>query len=345
MINFAKIQASYGNEIHINGEPPADIQWMPPGEHSIVASKDDKPTKLTVEVSEEIVEALNKSLEEIKAQGFDAYIDFNHNDENASGWVEGFFWGGDDPGTGGIRAKIRWSHEGAEALKGGSYKRFSPTFLTDAKGRVIGTTPNAGGLVNRPAFRSIAAVMAAKDINETDLRFVSASEMPDKERKEETTKGTKMPDYEDKIKKLEAEKEELMATIKDMKAKYKAGMEENEKMKKEAKARDVADLVSSAIKDGKVAAKDDKAINALKAVADGNLVAAKDLIEAMPVLAKAQEVLTGRITPANPDQVAAKKPSEVMHNVIAEIMAKNPAISGEDAFRLARESKPEVFNS
>lgn len=187
--------------------------------------------------------------------------------------------------------------------------------------------------------------MAAKDINETDLRFVSASEMPDQERKQETIKGNKMPEHEDKLKKLEAENDELKATIKDMKAKYKAQMDENEEMKKEAKARDVAELVSSAIKDGKVAAKDDKAINALKAVADGNLVAAKDLIDAMPVLAKAQEVLTGRITPANPDQVAAKKPSEVMHNVIAEIMAKNPAISGEDAFRLARESKPEVFNS
>jgi hypothetical protein len=34
-----------------------------------------------------------------------------------------------------------------------------------------------------------------------------------------------------------------------------------------------------------------------------------------------------------------------MHSVIAEIRAKNPAISGEDAFRLAREFKPEVFNS
>jgi hypothetical protein len=130
-----------------------------------------------------------------------------------------------------------------------------------------------------------------------------------------------------------------------MKAKYKAQMDENEEMKKEAKARDVADLVSSAVKDGKVAAKDEKAINALKAVAEGNIVAAKDLIEAMPVLAKSHEVLTGRITPANPDQVAAKKPADNMHSVIAEIRAKNPAMTGEDAFRLAREFKPEVFNS
>ena len=345
MINFAKIQASYGNEIHTNGEPPDDIQWMPPGEHSIVASKEDKPTKLKVRVSEEIVEALNKSLEEIKDQGFDAYIDFNHNDENASGWVEGFFWGGDDPGTGGIRAKIRWSHEGAEALKGGSYKRFSPTFLTDAKGKVIGTTPNAGGLVNRPAFRSIAAVMAAKDINQTDLRFVSASQMPDKEPQKQQEKGNQMPENEDKLKKLEAENEELKATIKDMKAKYKAQMDETEKMKKEAKALDVADLVSSAVKEGKVAAKDEKAINALKAVAEGNIVAAKDFVDAMPNLAKTHEALTSRMTPANPEQVSAKGSYDAMHNIISEIRAKNPAISGEDAFQLARESKPEVFNS
>ena len=132
---------------------------MPAGEHKITASKNGEPAELTVQVSEEIVEALNKSLEEIKAQGFEAYFDFNHDDKEASGWVQSFFWGGEDPKTGGIRAKVVWTEDGAKAIKGGSYKRFSPSFLTDAKGRVIGTTPNAGGLVNRPAFREIAAVI------------------------------------------------------------------------------------------------------------------------------------------------------------------------------------------
>ena len=74
MISFAKITARSANEIVCSGEPPADIQWMPAGEHKITASKNGEPAELTVQVSEEIVEALNKSLEEIKAQGFEAYL-------------------------------------------------------------------------------------------------------------------------------------------------------------------------------------------------------------------------------------------------------------------------------
>jgi phage I-like protein len=345
MITFAKINASYGNEIHVEGSVPADIQWMPAGEHTINASKDGKPTKLTVTVTEDIIDSLNKSLEEIKAQGFDTYIDFNHSDENASGWVQGFFWGGDDPDHGGIRAKVKWSAEGAEALKGGSYKRFSPTFLTDAKGKVIGTTPNAGGLVNRPAFREIAAVMAAKDISTTDLRFVSASQLPTESNAK--TKEPKMSeDEKKKMEKLEAENKELREAMDKLKAKYKATEDESEKMKKEAKDRSINDLVNAAVTSGKLNAKDEKAIDSLKAIAASDMENAKTFIESMPsqVNAKVAE-LTGRITPNNPDQITAKNPKDLMFAAVSEIRAKNPALSGEDAFRLARESQPDVFKA
>ena len=153
MKHYAIVKALSAVGISMQGEPPENIQWAPPGKHSIKATRGDEPCDMTVNVASDAVEALNRSLEEIKGQGFDPYIDFNHDDKEASGWIDSFYWGGDDPTTGGIRAKVRWSQDGANALKGGSYKRFSPTFLTDAKGRIIGTTPNAGGLVNRPAFR------------------------------------------------------------------------------------------------------------------------------------------------------------------------------------------------
>ena len=345
MITFAKINASYGNEIHIEKDVPADIQWMPAGKHTINASKEGKATKLDVVVTEDIIESLNKSLLEIKAQGFDTYIDFNHADEEASGWVESFFWGGDDPEIGGIRAKVKWSAEGAEALKGGSYKRFSPTFLTDAKGKVIGTTPNAGGLVNRPAFREIAAVMVAKEITNTDLRFVSASNMPT-ESNAKTTEGIKMSEDTKKIEKLEAENEKLKDQIESMKAKYKALNEDSEKLKKEAKDRSVNDLVSAAISTGKINSTDAKSVDSLKAIAENDMVNARAFIDSLPskVDAKINE-LTARITPSNPDEVNARSPKDTMFAAVSMIRAKNPTMTGEDAFRLARESQPDVFKA
>ena len=341
MISFAKITARSANEIVFSGEPPADIQWMPAGEHKITASKNGEPAELTVQVSEEIVVALNKSLEEIKAQGFEAYFDFNHDDKEASGWVQSFFWGGEDPKTGGIRAKVVWTEDGAKAMKGESYKRFSPSFLTDAKGRVIGTTPNAGGLVNRPAFREIAAVMAAKEITNSDLRFVSASEMPEEARCKPNKNKIMSEDEKKKMDQLEAENKELKDTVESLKAKYKAMEDDNEKMKSDAKDREINDLVASAVNAKKITAKDDKAINALKAIASVDLVNAKAFIESMPV--HAADGLTASITPKNQGDTKQVKASDQMYAFVAEIKAKNPGMSGQDAFEAARSARPELF--
>lgn len=342
MIEFAKIKARSANEIVFSGDPPDNIQWMPAGEHEITASRNGEPAKLTVAVTEEIVNALNKSLEEIKAQGFEAYFDFNHEDKEASGWVESFYWAGEDPVTGGIRAKVKWSEEGAKAIKGGSYKRFSPTFLTDAKGKVIGTTPNAGGLVNRPAFREIAAVMAAKDALETDLRFVSASEMPEEPEDKPNRNNAMTDDQLKEMQKLEAENEELKKEVDALKAKYKAADEENEKMKAEAKEREVESVVQFAISSQKVTAKDEKAINAIKAVAKIDAANAKTFIESMPSVVNAG--LTQRWTPAATQADGSTvNAADQMNRAIAEIKAKNPGITGQDAFDMARQANPDLF--
>jgi hypothetical protein len=145
------------------GSLPTEIQWMPPGEHTITAFKNGEPTEMKIKVTAQVAERLTAALQEYNskvAAGIEdrPYFDFNHNDAEASAHVLSFSWGGDDPVKGGVRAKVEWTEPGKQALLGRAYRRFSPTFYLNAKGEVAGAAVNMGGLVNKAAFKEIAAI-------------------------------------------------------------------------------------------------------------------------------------------------------------------------------------------
>ena len=160
---------------------PEDIQYLPPGEHDITATKNNKPAELTLTVTAQTAEKLQKSFDKITAGDREQiFIDFNHDDKEASGWVTGFYWAGDDPEQGGVRAKVEWTSQGKQALEGRNYRKFSPTFTLNAKGEIDGTTLNAGGLVNRPAFKDITPIVASEgDYHKTESQMTEE----DKEKK------------------------------------------------------------------------------------------------------------------------------------------------------------------
>src|SRR5690606_20346862 len=84
-------------------EPPKDIQWMPPGTHTITATQRGKPVNVKVMVNERTPDTLNNIVRQIAASGgTKPYFDFNHTDAEASGYPVEFFWGGNDPKTGGV---------------------------------------------------------------------------------------------------------------------------------------------------------------------------------------------------------------------------------------------------
>jgi hypothetical protein len=146
---------------------PAEIQWMPPGVHEIHASKGGKPVTLTITVDESSAQQVAASFAECVAaagrvEGDLPYFDFNHDDKEASAWPIGFYWGGDDPQRGGVRAKVNWSDIGKRAVLGKSYRRFSPSFFADENSRVHGAPVNMGGLVNRAAFQKIQPIVSKR---------------------------------------------------------------------------------------------------------------------------------------------------------------------------------------
>ncbi len=166
MPSAAALHAAFSNALADTTPLPDSVQYMPPGRHRIRASQAGKPLTVEVTVDAQTATTLQTFLAAKLAAataGRDdrSFFDFNHEDREASAWPAEFFWAGDDPQTGGVRAKVEWSDAGRRAVEGRTFRRFSPTFHLDASGRVIGSEINMGGLVNRAAFKRIAPLFAS----------------------------------------------------------------------------------------------------------------------------------------------------------------------------------------
>ena len=209
-----------------------DVQIMPPGRHAISPiGPDGEPVDLEVEVNAATAQAIEATRARYQSEadagsGDAPYFDFNHDDGPAAAWVKSIYWGGDEPHTGGVRAKIAWSDAGREAIEGRLFRRFSPAFIVDpATGTITGAPVNMGGLVNRAAFRSISA-------------FFSKDHSPNNSTTTQPT-NTMTPE---EITALQSENETLRKQIAELQAQLE------DLAKKDAEAQ-----VEAAAKDGRIA--------------------------------------------------------------------------------------------
>lgn len=149
---------------------PADIQYLPPGENEILPAwfdgKENTAGKtIKVRASAATSTRLQRFLTAIlsafsEGKGPRPWLDENHQNARAVGFPTEFFWGGEDPKTGGVRLKVTWNSLGEELLRGRVYSFFSPQILVLENGEVGGALLNMGGLVNQPAFRTIQQISA-----------------------------------------------------------------------------------------------------------------------------------------------------------------------------------------
>jgi len=70
---------------------------------------------------------------------------------------------------------------------------------------------------------------------------------------------------------------------------------------------------------------------------------APDPLRAAPAPVHAADGLTASITPKNQGDTKQVKASDQMYAFVSEIKAKNPGMSGQDAFEAARSARPELF--
>jgi len=141
-----------------------DIQWMPPGAQDITCFVQGNPKDLQFTVQARHAAIFNEMLQRMRSAaaagaGDEPFFDFDHQDAAASGHPTELYWAGDDPKKGGIRAKGKWTGSGKAALANRDFTRFSPQWRFHSKtGEPLSIESNLGGLVNRAAFRQIAAV-------------------------------------------------------------------------------------------------------------------------------------------------------------------------------------------
>jgi len=110
-VSGAPLHAAFSNALAEGSALPADIQYMPPGRHRIRASQGGKPVSVEVAVSAATASVLQSFLAAkmtAAAEGREdrPFFDFNHEDREASAWPTEFYWAGDDPQTGGVRARL-----------------------------------------------------------------------------------------------------------------------------------------------------------------------------------------------------------------------------------------------
>ena len=168
-------------EIGPDNKLPDNIQWAPPGIHHIKAKQSDgkkvsRPVTVNAKGAEALQAFLTQAKKDVAAGKQDLpFFDFNHNDDDASAHPTEFYWGGDDPKTGGIRAKLEYTAGGSSALLGKRYRRFSPAMALNDAGEIVGSDINMGGFVNRAAFTRIAPIWAKADAEPDDKKPIETT--------------------------------------------------------------------------------------------------------------------------------------------------------------------------
>lgn len=305
---------------------PADVQYMPPGRHRIRASQGGKPVNVEVSVNADTASTLQaylaSQLAAVAAGREDRpFFDFNHEDREAAAWPTEFFWAGDDPKTGGVRARIEWSDAGRRAVEGRTFRRFSPSFLVDAAGQVTGSATNMGGLVNRAAFKRIAPLFAGASSEfpsmQTLISALRSLELVDASATEETS--------------LVAQLTRSIGALKSEIAELKSSLATQARQRAES-------LVDAAVRAGRIAAKDTDArgfwIDAL--VRDeAKTVKALDGLPINPVLAR---LTGGADDAANPASLLTRQEQK-----LAAVRATHPAADFSTIYAKAKAESPDLF--
>lgn len=285
------------------------VQMFPPGKQTVTPASADpkkKPAPMELLIDEQTAEVLESARAAYQAkadagEGDAPFLDFNHDDREASAWVKRIFWAGDDPLLGGVRAEVEWSSAGEEARTGKTFRRFSPAFFAK-EGRITGAPINMGGLVNRAAFTAIAPFFAKDET------------IP-----EETTDPDPMKTPEE-IAALEAELESTKSELDVLKAKYtemEAKLDEQLVKAKAAEEERAKAVVAKAAKDGRIPAGEEIQSKWTAAiVADPK---SEELLLAMaPNPALVDQVIKAKAAAENPDeQVQAKQGLDAVAESIA----------------------------
>lgn len=320
---------------------PDEIQWMPPGRHTVRAMKGDETVEREVVVTDQTAAMLSRQLSDyIQAGGDTPYIDFNHEDRDAAARVKAVRWAGDDPSQGGVRIAVEWSEPGKAALAGKAYRRFSPSFYLDADGGVTGAPLNMGGLVNRAAFKTIQPIWSrAGDESPQEGNDMSdhVRELADL-RAALTAKDTELEAVQAKLTAASSDaamkaKDAEIATLKQTIANLQKSIDDQKVINAKA-------VVDAAVKSGRIAPQ----ATELHAKWVSAITHDPSLAEALNAMAPANPPTPGMLTTpgAAPGQGASKKPEEQFAELV-KAKSADGKLSRAQALQAAIAQSPELY--
>lgn len=354
----APLHAAFSNRLESTASSPSpELQYMPPGRHRIRASQGGKPLSVEVAVDAQTAVTLQTFLAAkltAAAEGRDdrPFFDFNHEDREASAWPTEFYWAGDDPQGGGVRARLEWSDAGKRAVEGRTFRRFSPTFHLDASGQITGSEINMGGLVNRAAFKRIAPLFAAEiepsdsaSVRPFNLNFPLRLAASLRGAGVDTTPAAKpMQTLLSTLRTLAlieasaTEESDLVAQVTRSVASLKSEIS-NLQSSLATQARQRAEsVVDTAVRAGRLVAKDaDSRSFWIDAVLrdEAKAVKALDALPVNPVLAR---LTTGTDTAASPASLITRQEQK-----LAAVRATHPAADFQTIYAKAKAESPDLF--
>lgn len=312
--------------VPLNGQTPAEIMYMPAGKSTIRASVNGEPKKISVNVTAATANVLQSSLAHLLAEPVEPFIDFDHQSMAAAAVPRAFTWTQE-----GVMLSLDWTSAGKKAVEGKDYRYFSPTFLLSEAGdpTSLPDTGPVGALTNNPAFRRMKRITASEDAS------TGVDEPPKR-------KGKKMADET-----AETVTAALRTELETLRAENKTLKESVETSRVEA-ANAAADLViEGAVRDGKIAPKNETVKASLKKWLLNDLGGAKAHIESLPTNPAFKTVV--QVTAGHRD-VGTPAPlpngtnrGELCNAKVAEIRARFPEMTYADAWVKAEAEHPEIF--
>lgn len=325
------------------GKAPKEIVYIPEGSHDICPLVDGKARRITVkmlpEQGESIAAQFQADLEERKKATVRPWMDFDHKGGVASAIPSAFRY---EKGKGLILA-LDWTKRGREAVEGREYSYHSPEFALGEDGVPAGLLDRGpvGALVNEPAFREIPRI-AASDAAEPQNTLMDhkilakCGLLTDAE----AAKDNALDVATNKVKAMDGKGSEV-ETLKEKVKKLEEQLAEANKGKEDAVKEKATSLVSAAVADGRICAKDEDT----KAFWSERLQSGDEkAIKAFDKLPKLHEGLDKPIVVTAGDQ--AKRGDNSKRRIAAQDQAKKELgeTAGFDSvWSRASEIDPEAF--
>lgn len=246
----------------------ASIVYIPEGTHTITPCVNGEPMEVMIKMEAasgpEVAKIFQANLDKRLQANVRPFFDFDHQDTGPAAALPKRFYYKNGQG---LMAEIEWTGAGRKSIESKDYSYFSPTFLIDDAGKPSGIPARGplGALVNEPAFRDIPRIAASeaarsekKSTTEKNPSVMSklifaALSVSAAHVDAESLAVSKIESMKNENSKMTEQLADAEKVVADLKEKMKMAAKEAQEAKESA----AENVITTAVADGRIAAKDE----------------------------------------------------------------------------------------